>query len=201
MSPASLWLVRHGETPWSLTGQYTSRTDVPLTEKGEVQATVLGQALREVKFDLVESSPRQRAVRTAELAQLKATVNDDLAEWDYGQLEGKTIEQIRSSYPGWAIWDGPWPGGEEPSQVVARADRVVQGALALPGAGKALVVGHGHILRVIAARWLHQPPSAGRYFAIATATVSVLGWEHSEPVVRCWNIPPDGSDLARALAD
>lgn len=201
MSLASLWLARHGETPWSLTGQHTSRTDVPLTENGEAQAIALGQALRAVKFDLVESSPRQRAMRTAELAQLKASVNEDLVEWDYGQLEGQTIEQIRGSYPGWTIWDGPWPGCETPAEVAARADRVVQGALALPDEGKALVVAHGHILRVIAARWLRQPPSAGRYFVMATATVSVLGWEHSEPVLRCWDIPPDGSDLARALAD
>lgn len=159
----------------------------------------LGRALQAERFDLVASSPRERARRTAELAGLVATVDDDLAEWDYGQLEGQTIEEIRATFPGWTIWDGPWPGGETAAEVAARADRVVARVLLLPPTGNALLVAHGHIIRVLAARWLRQPPSAGRQFMLGTATVSVLSWEHGEPAVLGWNMPAV-PDLSRSLA-
>jgi len=190
LSGPSLWLTRHGETEWSRRGRHTSRTDIPLTAEGEKEALSLGSALSGADFDLIESSPRQRALRTAQLAGLAAAVNEDLAEWDYGDLEGLTLEQIRTSCPGWTIWDGPWPGGETAAQVASRADRVIERVRSLPDGASALMISHGHILRVIAARWLDQPTGAGRLFSIATATLSVLGWEHGEPAVRRWNVPP-----------
>jgi probable phosphoglycerate mutase len=195
-----VWLARHGETEWSAGGRHTGRTDVPLTDNGEHQAIGLKQVLGAVRFDLVESSPRQRAMRTAALAGVTATANPDLAEWDYGELEGLTLDQIRADLPGWTIWDGPWPGGETARQVAERADRVLARALALrapAGQANALFVAHGHILRVITARWLRQPPSAGRLFAIATATISVLGWDNGEPAVECWNLRPGSAQPAQ----
>jgi probable phosphoglycerate mutase len=190
MSDAELWLVRHGETAWSATGQHTSVTEMPLTTTGEEQALALRRLLADEHFSLVESSPRERARRTAELAGFQPTIDDDLAEWDYGELEGLTIDQIRARYPGWTIWDGPWPGGEGPDQVAARASRVVERARALPEGGKTVVFAHGHILRALAAIWLRQPVAQGRLFGIGTATVGVLSWEHGAPVVGHWNIPP-----------
>jgi probable phosphoglycerate mutase len=187
---ALLWLARHGETEWSVAGRHTSRTDLPLTAEGEDQALALGRALEGTHFGVVESSPRLRTMRTAELAGLRAEVNHDLAEWDYGDLEGLTLEEITARYPGWTIWDGPWLGGETAGQVAARADRVVERALSLPPGTNALMITHGHMSRVIAARWLRQPPTAGRLFIIGTATISVLGWEHGEPAVQCWNARP-----------
>jgi probable phosphoglycerate mutase len=147
--------------------------------------------LRSENFDLVESSPRQRAVRTAELAGFKPTVDNDLVEWDYGELEGLTTDQIRANYPGWDIWNGPWPGGETNDQAAARADRVVQRARALPSGAKALFFSHGHLLRVLAARWLGQPPEGGRFFVLGTATLSVLGWDHGGAAIEHWNVPPE----------
>jgi len=187
-----IWLVRHGETEWSAAGRHTSWTDVPLTAVGQQEAWALRQFLDPENFGLVQSSPRQRALRTAELAGFKPEIEDDLVEWDYGDLEGRTTDQIRATYPGWTIWDGPWPGGETPAQVGQRADRVVQRALALPAGTRALLFGHGHLLRVLAARWLRQPPTAGRLFVLVTGTVSVLGWERSDPVVEHWCVPPRG---------
>jgi len=198
VSGPSLWFTRHGETEWSRAGRHTSRTDIPLTSEGEREALLLGQAVSGTDFDLILSSPQQRALHTAQLAGLAASVDQDLTEWDYGELEGLTLDEIRAIYPGWTIWDGPWPGGETAEQVAARADRVVRRVLDLPEGASALFVSHGHILRVIAACWLRQPARAGRLFSLATATLSVLGWEHGEPAVRCWNIPPSH---ASALAD
>ncbi|MGO9660610.1 MAG: histidine phosphatase family protein [Acidimicrobiales bacterium] len=188
--PPGLWLVRHGETEWSASGRHTSHTDVPLTTAGEEQARRLSTALGEVPFQLVLSSPRQRARDTAELAGFRPEIDGDLAEWDYGDLEGLTIDQIRAHYPGWTIWTGPWPGGEKPSEVVARADRVLHRVLGLPDGARALVFAHGHVLRVLAARWLGLPGTEGRLFLLGTATVSKLGWEHGQPAVRSWNMPP-----------
>lgn len=190
MSGPRLWAVRHGETQWSASGQHTSRTELALTDAGEREALALKPLLAGQKFEMVESSPRQRAVRTAELAGFDPVIDADLAEWDYGELEGLTTEQVRARYPGWSIWDGPWPGGEQPQQVEARADRVVERALALPASAAGLVFAHGHILRVLAARWLRRPVTEGRLFSLGTATVSVLGWEHGDPAVDHWNIPP-----------
>jgi broad specificity phosphatase PhoE len=193
MSGPVIWLCRHGETEWSAAWRHTSRTDVPLTPKGEQEARGLGKLLHGQDFELVEASPRLRALRTAELAGFKAEVDDDLVEWDYGDLEGLTTAQIEVSHPGWSIWDGPRPGGETPEEVAARADRVVQRALALPPGSKTLLFSHGHLLRVLAARWLRQPPATGRLLALVTGTVSVLGWEHGSPVVQHWSVPPDGT--------
>lgn len=190
MSGPQLWLARHGETEWSASGRHTSRTDLPLTAEGEREARSLRPVLAAHRFALVQSSPRQRAVRTAELAGFAPVTDDDLAEWDYGDLEGLTTDQIRATYPGWTIWAGPWPNGEQPSQVAARADRVVSRVLALPARAKALVFAHGHILRVLAARWLGRPATDGCLLTLGTATVSVLGWEHGHAVVERWNMPP-----------
>jgi probable phosphoglycerate mutase len=190
MTGRVVWVARHGQTEWSAAGRHTSSTDVPLTAVGEQEAIALGTMLRPEHFDLVESSPRQRALRTAELAGFEPTVDNDLVEWDYGELEGLTTDQIKAKYPGWSIWHGPWPGGETAEQVAARADRAVQRARALPSGGKALLFAHGHLLRVLAARWLGQPAASGRFFMLGTATLSVLGWEHSGPAVEHWNVPP-----------
>jgi probable phosphoglycerate mutase len=124
------------------------------------------------------------------LAGFKPAIDKDLAEWDYGELEGLTTEQIQAGYPGWAIWHGPWPGGETAEQVAVRADRVVQRARALPPGAKAMFFSHGHFLRVLAARWLGQPASSGRFFMLGTATLSVLSWEHGGPAIERWDIPP-----------
>jgi probable phosphoglycerate mutase len=187
--PQGLWLVRHGETQWSTSGRHTSRTDVPLTAGGEQEARDLSGPLGAQRFQLVLSSPRQRARRTAELAGFRPEIDEDLAEWDYGDLEGLTIDQIRALYPGWTIWSGPWPGGEQPADVQARADRVVRRVLDLEDGIRALVFAHGHILRVLAARWLGLTGTEGRLLVLGTATVSELGWEHGQPTVQRWNMP------------
>jgi broad specificity phosphatase PhoE len=183
-----LVLVRHGETAWSLTGQHTSRTDLPLTERGEAEARALRRRLAGRRWSLVLTSPLIRAERTTELAGLDgAVVDPDLMEWDYGDYEGLTTDQIRAHVPGWTIWSGPWPGGETPEQVAARADRVVARVRACPAATTAVAVAHGHILRVLAARWLDTAPESGRWFGLGTASVSELGWERETAVIDYWN--------------
>lgn len=191
MSGPTLWLVRHGETEWSASGQHTSRTDLPLTAAGEREALAVRPLLSGQEFQLVESSPRQRAVRTAELAGYRPTIEADLAEWDYGDLEGLTTDEIRVKYPDWSIWEGPWPGGERPEDIAARTKKVLDRVLAVPAGERVLVVAHGHILRALAACWLCRPVTDGCLFKLGTATVSVLGWEHGAPAVAHWNIPPD----------
>jgi probable phosphoglycerate mutase len=190
LSKSRLWLVRHGETEWSATGQHTSRTDLALTAAGEKEALALAPVLSGHQFALVLASSTKRALRTAELAGFQPSEDDDLEEWDYGDFEGRTTADIRRTYPGWTIWEGPWPGGETPVQVGERARRVVERARALPGGADALAFAHGHILRVVAAVWLGRPPVDGRMFVLGTATVSVLGWEHEEPAIQHWNVPP-----------
>ena len=181
-----VWLVRHGETEWSRDGRHTSTTDLPLTPDGERVAAGIRDRLDDDDFSLVLTSPRLRARQTAELAgHPEAEVDDDLAEWDYGDLEGKTSEEIRETYPGWTIWSGPVPGGESASQVAARLDRVV--ARCRVADGRILVFGHGHALRALAARWLDLPVIDGRHLRLDTATVSVLGYERETPVVWRWN--------------
>jgi probable phosphoglycerate mutase len=182
-------MVRHGETAWSASGRHTSRTDVPLTERGQQEASALRRSLPAHAFDLVLSSPRQRAVRTAELAGFQPVLDDDLAEWDYGDLEGLTLDQIRATYPAWTIWDGPWPGGESPDDVSVRVARVVDQARDLPSGARALVFAHGHVLRALAAHWLGLGVTEGRLLVLGTATVSTLGSEHGEPAVQHWNMP------------
>ena len=182
-----LWLARHGETDWSRSGQHTSRTDLPLTEIGRTQAMALGRRLRDRPFALVLTSPLMRAADTARIAGFGEVlaVDDDLREWDYGEFEGRKTDEIRVQFPGWSIWRGPWPGGETIDQVAARADRVIARVRAIDG--DVLAFSHGHLLRVLAARWLGHEPEAGDMLALSTGSISVLGWEREEPVIERWN--------------
>ena len=181
-----VWLVRHGETEWSRDGRHTSTTDLPLTDRGRRVAESLCDRLDDEAFSLVLTSPRERARETARLAgHGEAEVDDDLAEWDYGKLEGLTTPQIRETYPDWSIWQGPVPGGESASQVTERLDRVIARCRAVDG--RVLLFGHGHSLRALAARWLELPATDGRHLRLDTATVSLLGWERETPVVLRWN--------------
>jgi broad specificity phosphatase PhoE len=185
----SVWIIRHGETEWSRTGQHTSRTELGLLTAGERQARALRPVVAGARFDLVLCSPRLRAQQTAELAGLVPyVVTDDLREWDYGDLEGLTTADIQERIPGWSIWDGPWPGGETAGEVGARADRVLAAVLA-SGAGRVALVGHGHFSRVVAARWVGTEVSAGRWLCLDTGTVSELGWVREDRVVHRWNVP------------
>jgi probable phosphoglycerate mutase len=180
-----LWVVRHGETEWSRDGRHTSVTDLPLTEPGERAATALAPRLAEVDFDLVLTSPRRRARRTAELAGFAdAEVDDDLVEWAYGDYEGVTTEEIRTDVPGWTVWTHPVPGGETADEVSARLDRVVARAREHD---RTLVFAHGHSLRALTARWIELPAHEGRYFKLDTSTVSVLGFEREHPALLTWN--------------
>ncbi|MET1133366.1 MAG: histidine phosphatase family protein [Aeromicrobium sp.] len=186
-APATeLWLVRHGETEWSSAWKHTSVTDLELTELGREQAKALRPLLSGVPFDRVWSSPRRRALVTAELAGFEPEVVEDVVEWDYGQYEGVTTEEIRRTVPGWTVWSHPSPGGETAEQVRARIDRVVERARSL--GGRTLVFAHGHSLRVLAARWLGLEVADGRIFALDTATYSVLGDDRGQPVVQQWNV-------------
>lgn len=181
-----VWLVRHGETEWAREGRHTGRTDVPLTEIGRQQAQALGRYLSRHAFALVISSPMSRAADTARLAGFPdAQTDPDLREWDYGAFEGRRTTEIRQDYPDWTIWDGPWPNGETIQHIAGRADRLVDRLRALDG--DVLVFAHGHVLRVLAARWLGLPAEAGRLFALGTATISRLGWERDVPVIETWN--------------
>lgn len=185
----NLWLVRHGETDWARLGRHTGRTDIPLTERGRSQARAVAAKLADATFLEVLSSPLSRALDTSHLAGFadRATTDADLLEWDYGRLEGMTTPEIREQDPGWTIWRGKVPGGEVAADVAARVDSVISRVRRLDGDGDVLAFAHGHLLRVLAARWLGLPPEDGGLFALATATVSVLGWEHGEPVVERWN--------------
>jgi broad specificity phosphatase PhoE len=186
----ALWLIRHGETEWSRSGQHTGRTDLPLTKAGERQATALGAMLAGLQPVLVLSSPRQRAVRTAELAGLKIDdIDPDLSEWDYGDYEGLTTAQIRARVPGWSLWTHPVPGGETPHDVAVRVDRLLRRALPHLAEGPVVFIAHGHISRVIAARWIGLDVVDGGRLALSTAAPSVLGAEHGAPVVERWNMP------------
>jgi broad specificity phosphatase PhoE len=182
-----LWLARHGETEWARLGRHTGRTDIPLTEHGRDQARTLGGRLSGHAFAMVLTSPLSRASETAVLAGFgaSAVAEPDLQEWDYGALEGRLVADIRADYPGWSIWSGPWPNGETIDDVAARADRVIARVRAVDG--DVLVFAHGHLLRVLAARWLGLPPASGGMFALGTATVSVLGWDRENAVVDRWN--------------
>jgi probable phosphoglycerate mutase len=182
-----LVLVRHGQTEWSVSGQHTGRTDIPLTDEGRREARRLAARLAGREFALVRVSPRSRARETAELAGLgqRAQVDEDLAEFDYGEYEGLTTPQIRERRPGWSIWDAGAPGGEVPAQVGVRADRVI--ARALTADGDVAVFGHGHLLRVLGARWVEQPAEFGGSLALSTAAICELGFERERRVVWLWN--------------
>ena len=185
----SVYLARHGETAWSISGQHTGLTDLPLTRCGEGNARRLGKLIGHVEFTKVFASPLQRARRTCELAGYgpRAEIEDDLVEWNYGDYEGLTTAQIRQTRPDWQLFRDGCPGGETPADVGRRADRVI--ARWRASAGHVLVFSSGHFLRVVAARWLDLEPAAGRYFLLTTATLSILGYEHTidEPVIRLWN--------------
>ena len=192
-----LILVRHGETEWSRTGKHTGRTDVPLTPAGEAAAAALAPMLARRDIVAVFTSPARRAVTTAALAGLdNAKVDPDLWEWDYGGYEGLTTAQIREQRPGWYLWrDGGIPGdaehpGETVAQVGQRVDRVLGRVTPLLDDGDVALVAHGHVLRVLTARYLGLEPSAGRLFRLDTGTISTLESEHDEPVISSWNVPP-----------
>lgn len=189
---AELWLIRHGETAWSLSGAHTGRTDVPLTEEGKRRAAALGDLLRGHEFAQVYTSPLARAHETCRIAAPAGPVqmDEDLMEWDYGRYEGLTTAEIRLVAPGWTVWRDGVPGGETIDAVAARARRVI-GRAASAG-GDAALFAHGHFLRVLAACWLELLPAAGACFALGTASVSTLGYERETPVITCWNRMPAG---------
>ena len=184
-----VYLARHGETAWSLSGQHTGLTDLPLTERGERNALRLAERLKGLTFSRVLSSPLQRAVRTCELAGFRgqAEVDRDLLEWNYGEYEGRRTEEIHAERPDWQLFRDGCPNGESPQQVGARADRVVKRTREIQG--NVLIFSSGHILRVLTARWLGLEPNAGKYFLLSTASLSALGYEHnfSQPVIQLWN--------------
>ena len=181
-------LVRHGETEWSRDGKHTGQTDVPLTDVGRGQAEALGAALRGRDFARVLSSPRSRARETARLAGYHdVEERDELVEWDYGEYEGRTTPEIREERPGWTLWRDGVPDGETAEEVAIRVDRLLDELRETDGA--VLVFAHGHLLRVMAARWIGLEPEVGRLFALDPATLGVLGFERETPVIRMWNAP------------
>jgi broad specificity phosphatase PhoE len=195
----AIYLARHGETEWTVSGRHTGRTDIPLTSRGEDDARLLGARLAGRTFARVWTSPAQRARRTCELAGFGsvAELDPDLWEWDYGQFEGLTSEAIRSARPGWRLFADGCPGGESPADVAARADRVI-GRVRTVG-GDVILFSSGHISRVLAARWLGLEALAGGLFVLGTGALCILGYDHdlSEPVIRLWN---DRSHLDANLA-
>jgi broad specificity phosphatase PhoE len=194
---SELMLVRHGETQWSRSGRHTGLTDIPLTATGEKQAKAVADALAGRTFGLALVSPLGRARHTAELAGIADTeIDPDLVEWDYGGYEGVTTDRIRESAPGWLLWrDGVVPGdadhpGESIVDVGRRVDRVLDRVRPVLATGRdAVLVAHGHLLRVLTARWLGLPPQDGRLFRLETARLSTLGYEREEPVILTWNVP------------
>jgi len=180
-----IWLLRHGETEWSLSGAHTSRTDLPLTAEGERRAALLKDVLAGKQFALTLSSPMRRALDTARLAGYSPEITDDLCEWDYGEYEGLTTPEIWKVSPGWTIWTRTPPGGESAEQVRVRAERVIARAVAAPG--DVALFAHGHFLRVIGACWLGLDVGAGRLLALSTGSVSVLGHERDTHVLKLWN--------------
>lgn len=186
---AQIVVIRHAQTAWSASGQHTSTTDLPLTDDGERQAAALRPVLAGHPFAAVLCSPRLRARRTAELAGLTVTaVDDDLAEWVYGDYEGLTSAQIHERDPGWDLWRDGCPGGETPAQVGARLDRVLDRARGLLAGGDVALLAHGHSLRVATARWLGQPVAAGACYLLRVATIATLGFEHGHPALTGWNM-------------
>lgn len=190
-----VFVLRHGETEWSKSGQHTSVTDLPLTEKGRGEATLIRPQLLAHHFAKVLCSPLRRARETCELAGLAAQmeIDEDLHEWRYGEYEGLTTPQIHQRAPGWNVFDGPNPGGESPEQVGQRVDRLLQKVREVDG--DVALFGHGHILRAVTSRWLRFDAGAARAFTLKTGTISILGYEHDWPALIVWNVP---SDLASA---
>jgi broad specificity phosphatase PhoE len=184
-----VYLARHGETAWSISGQHTGLTDLPLTDRGECNARRLADRLQGLSFRKVFTSPLQRARRTCELAGFgdRAEIDRDLLEWNYGEYEGLRTQEIHAKRPDWQLFRDGCPGGESPQQVGERADRVVKRVREIQGS--VLIFSSGHILRVLTARWLQLEPADGKYFLLSTASLSALGYEHnlSQPVVQLWN--------------
>lgn len=194
MNSARLWLVRHGETEWSRTGRHTGRTDVPLTIAGEAAANAVGRELTGINPGLVLCSPLLRARDTARRAGLAPQIDADLLEWDYGAWEGRTTAEIRADLgdPGWRIWEHPIPIGDTPGEQLAdvgeRVERVISRCRPVLADGRdCMLVAHGHVLRILTARWLGLEPIAGRLFALDPARLSALGFEHEQSVIRHWN--------------
>lgn len=186
MTNSELWLVRHGETEWSRTGQHTGRTDLPLTEKGREEARLAARALNGTAFDTVVVSPLRRARETCEIAgfDAQARVEPDAMEWDYGELNGLTRAEIKAVHgEGWSIWRGPVPGGESLEEVAERARHVLAGLTE----GRTAIFAHGHFLRILTAVYLGLPPEAARHFALATARISILGEDYGHPAILRWN--------------
>lgn len=186
--PPTIYLARHGETEWARNGRHTGRTDIPLTAKGEADAAKLGTRLTGLSFSKVFSSPLLRAKRTAELAGFTPAIEPDLLEWNYGEYEGLRTAEIRERRPGWELFLDGCPGGESVQQISDRVDRVI--AKLRAGTGNILLFAHGHVLRVLAARWVGQPAAFGRALYLSTATLSILGFDHhvlDEPTIRLWN--------------
>jgi probable phosphoglycerate mutase len=186
----NVYCIRHGETEWSLSGQHTGLTDIPLTEKGRDLARLLRPALAHRRFALVLVSPLQRALETCALAGLsdEAVVDPDLIEWNYGIYEGKTSAEIHEQNPGWLVFRDGCPDGETPEEVGARVDRVIARALAADG--DVALFAHGHVLRTLGARWIELGPQEGRRFRLDTGTICILGFYHEERAVSVWNAPP-----------
>lgn len=181
-------VVRHGETEWSASGRHTSRTDLELTEEGRQRTRTLGPPLQSGHFALVVSSPLRRARQTCELTGFGAVaqIRDNLHEWDYGEYEGLTTPEIRARAPSWSLWRDGCPGGERPEQVSARADRLLAEFEHVDG--DVLVFAHGHILRVLSARWLELPAAGGARLALSAGAIGILGYEHETRVLRRWNV-------------
>jgi len=187
-----IWLIRHGETAWSRTGQHTGWTDIPLLPEAESKLTALRPHLAGHSFSLVLSSPLQRAQQTTRLLGFeKFELDDNLKEWNYGDYEGQTKDQIRVKIPHWNLWSDGVPGGETLAQVAARAQNVLRRARAMEG--NVAFVAHGHILRIIAACWTELPPVNAEHFALSTGTISILGYENDLPVIAQWNWQPDAA--------
>ncbi len=180
-------LARHGETEWSKAWKHTSYTDIPLTETGRERAKSLVDEMAAFDFALVLSSPLVRALETCKIAGLgdRAEIEPDLVEWNYGEYEGITTAKIRETVPGWTVFSHPSPGGETAEQVAERCDRVV--ARARSAGGDVALFAHGHVLRVLTARWLEMDPRMGKHFVLSTGTISVLGWERDTPALQLWN--------------
>lgn len=189
MARQQVVLVRHGETEWTRDGRHTGKSDIPLTDAGRDEARRLAPELAQWTFALVLTSPLQRAKETCRLAGYgdRAQERADLEEWDYGSYDGKTSKEIAASRPDWSLWKDGGPGGETADDVGRRADHVITEVRRTDG--DVMIFAHGHVLRVLTARWLEQPPQEGRHYALETAAVSVLSYEHADPVIRRWNQP------------
>lgn len=191
MKSLQLWLVRHGETEWSISGQHTGRTDIPLTHKGEQNAREIGRFLKDHSFNVVLTSPLIRARETCRLAGFGQIAKEDpnLQEWDYGEYEGRTTNDIRNVRPDWSLWKDGVPGGESIEQVAARAQAVIDRVIT--STGDVLLFGHGHILRILCCCWLGLPPQNGRLFALATGAVSTLSYDREIRVMTRLNVSVD----------